>query len=116
MIKKLDKIVLPRKSNRTIFSNYTGALFQSVNEAIDDKYSYPPLSQQRLVSISFPTTESYAIDSTPTRKQKLFNDASSSIIVHTIDILKLRQNQQLINRQLDHTIHALCHGRSKYLR
>ena len=47
------------------FSNYAAALSQSVNEPVENRYSYPPLSQRRPVSISFPNNEQYAINPTP---------------------------------------------------
>ena len=67
----------PPKIQHNYFSNYT------VNEPVDNKYSYPPLFQRKPVSISFPIIDSYAINYTPTKKRTLFNDSSSPTTVHT---------------------------------
>ena len=73
------------KIKHTHFSSYLSALSQEVKEPVEIKYSYPPLSQRRPVSISFPTNEQYAINPTPTQKRKLFNDTSSASTVQTTD-------------------------------
>ena len=67
------------------FSNYAATLSQSVNEPVEKRYSYPPLSQRRPVSISFATNEQYALNPTPTQKRKPFNDISSASTVQTTD-------------------------------
>ena len=73
------------KIKHTHFSNYAAALSQSVNDPVDNRYSYNPLSQRRPVSISFPTNEQYAIKPNPTQKRKLFNDQSSTSTGQTTD-------------------------------
>jgi len=76
--------VLP-KIKHNHFSNYAADLSQSVNEPVENRYSYPPLSQRRPVSISFPTNEQYSINPTPTQKRKLFYDISSASTVQPTD-------------------------------
>ena len=52
------------KLKHSIFSNYTAALSHSATDSIDNKYTYPALSQKQPVSIYFSTSNTYLIDFT----------------------------------------------------